>query len=243
MAAGSLRPPALVTLTLTLTLAAAPASGLANRAADANLSLEVVAQPVAYAGYPIVVGVSSDGLPNQTVVTVELDGKNVATAKVFRGQGEATVAVPLGRHRLVARAVLGDEQVASRPRAIGVVPARTWQTAGDNGRYAGTAGGGPVSFEVTGGGREIHAFSARVSMFCVGATIAQNHVLIGFALVSRVRIAPDGRFVILTHPRPKTTVHLTGRLRHGRVTEGEVELTVGTCAGTARYSAHRAGSR
>ena len=154
MAAGSLRPPALVALTLTLTLAAAPASGLANRAADASLSLEVVAQPVAYAGYPIVVGVSSDGLPNRTAVTVELDGKNVATATVFRGQGEATVAVPLGRHRLVARAVLGDEQVASRPRAIAVVPARTWQTAGDNGRYAGTAGGGPVSFEVTGGGRD-----------------------------------------------------------------------------------------
>lgn len=176
-------------------------------------------------------------------MTVELDGKKVATATVFRGQGEATVAVPLGRHRLGARAVLGDEQVASRPRTIAVVPARTWQTTGDDGHYAGTAEGGPVSFEVTGGGRKINAFSARVSMFCVGATIAQNHLLIGFALVARVRIAPDGRFVSLTHPRPNTTVHLTGRLRHARVTEGEVELTVGTCAGTARYSAHRTGSR
>ena len=241
MAAGPLRPPALVTLALTL--AAVPADGLANRAAGAPQSLEVVAQPLAYAGYPVVVGVRSGGLPNRTAVTVELDGKKVATATVFRGQGEATVAVPLGRHRLGARAVLGDEQVTSRPRAIAVVPARTWQTAGDDGRYAGTAGGGPVSFEVTGGGREIHAFSARVSMFCVGATIAQNHVRIGFALVARVRIAPDGRFVSLTHPRPNTTVRLTGRLRRARVTEGEVELTVGTCSGTARYGARRSGSR
>jgi hypothetical protein len=241
MAAGLLRTPAL--LTLALTLVAAPADGLANRAAGAELSLEVVAQPIAYAGYPVVVGVRSRGLPSRTAVTVELDGKNVATARVFRGRGEATVAVPLGRHRLGARAVLGDEQVASRPPAIAVVPTRSWQTAGDDGRYAGSAEGGPVSFEVTGGGRTIRAFSARVSMFCVGATIAQNHVRIGFALVARVRIAPDGRFVSLTHPRSNTIVHLTGRVRHARITEGEVELTVGTCAGTARYGAHRTGSR
>jgi hypothetical protein len=222
--------------TLALALAAAPATERATP------SLAVVAQPVAYAGYPVVVGVRATGLPNRTEVAVELDGKKVATAEVFRGQGEATVAVPLGRHRLGARAGRGDEEVASRTRPIAVVPARTWQTAGDDGRYAGTAEGGPVSFEVAGGGREIRSYSARVSMFCVGATVAQNHVLIGFALVARVRIAPDGRFVSLTHPRANTTVRVTGRLRHARVAAGEVELTVGTCAGTARFGARRTGA-
>src|SRR4051794_30214575 len=115
MAAGPLLPSALVPLVLTL--AAAPAAGPATRAADAAPSLEVVAQPVAYAEYPVVVGVRSSGLPNGTVVAVDLDGRKVATAKVFRGQGDATVAAPLGRHSLVARAVVGAEQVASHPRA------------------------------------------------------------------------------------------------------------------------------
>jgi hypothetical protein len=239
MAAGRLRLPAIVTLALTL--AASSAGGTARGATGAKPLLAVVAQPVAYAGYPVVVGVRSSGFPNRTAVTIELDGKKVATAEVFRGMGEAIVVVPLGRHRLEARVVQGDEEVASRPLAITVVPARTWQTAGDDGRYAGTAEGGPVSFVVSGGGREIRSFSARVSMFCVGATIAQNHVLIGFARVARARIAPDGRFVSLTHPRPNTIVRLAGRLRHARVTGGEVALTVGTCSGTASMAARRTG--
>jgi hypothetical protein len=207
-----------------------------------QLTLAVVAQPIVYAGYPTVVGVRAGGLPERTAVAIDLDGKPVAAATVFGGRGETAVTLPLGRHRLTAHAALGNQQAASAARAIVVAPARAWQTSTrDDGRYTGTAEGGPVTSRVAGGGRRLGAYSARVSMFCVGASIDQNHILLGFALVSRVKIAPDGRFVAVANPGAKTTVRLQGRLRAGRVTEGRVELTVGTCSGSASFAARRTG--
>jgi hypothetical protein len=73
-------------------------------------------------------------------------------------------------------------------------------------------------------------------MFCVGPTIPDNHLMIGVAPVKRAKIAPDGRFYARTKHGSSTVIELIGRVHRGRL-NGTVELTVGTCDGTADFSA------
>jgi hypothetical protein len=56
------------------------------------------------------------------------------------------------------------------------------------------------------------------------------------APVKRAKIAPDGRFYLRAKHGHNTVIVLSGRVHRGRV-KGQVELTVGTCDGTADYSA------
>jgi hypothetical protein len=67
-------------------------------------------------------------------------------------------------------------------------------------------------------------------------TPADNRILIGVAPVKRAKVAPDGRFYVRAKHGTSTVIELSGRVRRHRV-KGQVRLAVGTCDGTADYSA------
>jgi hypothetical protein len=104
------------------------------------------------------------------------------------------------------------------------------------GAYRGKSEGADLKLKVAAGGRQVRGFQTEVTMFCVGPTIPDNHLMIGEAPVKRAKIAPDGRFYARDKHGSSTVIELSGRVHNGRV-KGRVELTVGTCDGTADFSA------
>ena len=209
---------------------------LALPAQAAALDLGLGVQRKAFAGYPIIASVRAGGVANGETVSVQrLAGaawRDVAPATIRQERGEAVFTLPKGRVRL--RAAVAAE--TSPERAISVVRARHWTTTGDAGTYRGKAEGARLALKVASGGRRIRDFDTSVTMFCVGATIPQNHFLVGIAPVKRARIAPDGRFYTRVEHGSNTVIELRGRVRHHRV-KGQVRLTVGTCDGVADYGA------
>jgi hypothetical protein len=76
-------------------------------------------------------------------------------------------------------------------------------------------------------------------MLCPGLTPGTFTTQIGTAAVARARIDPGGRFIAVAVPDRSTAVRVRGRVAGGRVVEGRVELTVGTCSGSVRFTARR----
>jgi hypothetical protein len=202
----------------------------------ADLHLALTVPRTAYGGYPVVASVRAGGVPDGGKVTVQRRAgkqwKQVASTTVARERGQVVFKLPRGLVRLRLKAVGGT----SPARVVKVVAARNWTTTHDAGRYRGKAEGADLKLKVAGGGRQIRDFNTEVTMFCVGPTIPDNHVMIGVAPVKRARIAPDGRFYARNKHGSNTVIELSGRVHNGRV-KGQVELTVGTCDGTADYSA------
>jgi hypothetical protein len=108
---------------------------------------------------------------------------------------------------------------------VKVVAARNWTTTHDNGDYRGKAEGADLKLKVAARGRQLRDFDTEVTMFCVGPTIPDNHLMIGIAPVKRAKIAPDGRFYARDKHASSTVIELSGRVHNGRV-NGQVELTV-----------------
>jgi hypothetical protein len=188
----------------------------------------------AYRGYPVIASVRAGGMPDGGKVTVQRRAgtkwKAVASTKVRNERGRVVFTLPQGRVRLRLKATGGTSHV----RAVKVVAPRGWTTTHDVGSYHDQ----DTKLTIAAGGRQIRNFKATVSMFCVGPTIPDNHIMIGFAPVKRAKIAPDGRFYSRTKHGHSTVIELSGRVRHGRV-KGAVELTVGTCDGTADFNLKR----
>jgi hypothetical protein len=202
----------------------------------------------AYAGYPLLVPVTAAGAPNGAKVTLQRkQGRGwraVGSDAVVGERAEPIVELPRGTVRLRAVVRIGGQSVTSPVRGVAVARAAGWSTgSGDDGAYAGRAGGErSVRLRVTDGGRSIKGFKAYVAMLCPSVTPGQFTTQIGTAATGRVRIAPDGRFVAATAPGRKTAIGVRGRLRRGAIVGGRVELSVGTCTGSVAYSARRTGS-
>jgi hypothetical protein len=213
---------------------------LAFPSTAAALDLRLDVQRRAFGGYPIVATVHAAGVPNGGGVTVERRAGHswarLASTTVHQERGTVVFKLPRGRARLRLAGVVGAERATSPVRVVKVVRARHWTTTGDVGRYRGEAEGADLTLTVARGGRQIRDFETEVSMFCVGPTIPDNHFMIGVAPVKRARIAPDGRVYLHAEHGDSTTIELSGRVRDGRV-KGQVRLAVGTCDGTADYSA------
>jgi hypothetical protein len=147
----------------------------------------------------------------------------------------------LGRARR-GRLTTAEQSLVSAARRVSVQRARRWSTrAADDGRYKGRAGSRSVRLTVARRGRELRGFHAFVPMLCPGISPGRFTTQIGTARLGRVRIAPAGGFVAASTPGRDTAIRLRGRLRHGRVSGGRVQLSVGTCSGSASFRARRAG--
>jgi hypothetical protein len=203
---------------------------------DLHLGLTVPKR--AYGGYPVIASVHAGGVPDGGTVTVQRRAgkkwRKVASTSVSHERGSVVLKLPRGTVRLRLKAVGG----VSGARVVKVVAARNWTTTHDVGSYRGKAEGADLKLKVAAGGRQIRDFDTEVTTFCVGPTIPDNHFLIGVAPVKRAKIAPDGRFYSRTKHGSNTVIELSGRVHRGRV-KGSVELTVGTCDGTAAFSLKR----
>jgi hypothetical protein len=196
-----------------------------------------------YAGYPFFVSLTLTGAPDGTAVVVERRvgsaWKRAGTAAALRGKAEAVVTLARGAQQLRAVATIGSQRIEGDAARVTVRRAARWQTgARDDGTYRGRVGSRSVRFRIVGRGRGLRSFKAFVPMLCPSATPGQLTTQIGTAALSRARIAPDGSFVAASTPRSGTTMRVRGRLR-GRKVTGRVELSVGTCSGSAAYSAAR----
>ena len=204
------------------------------------LDLRIDVPKRAFGGYPIIATVHAAGVPDGGAVTVQRRAgrrwKRVAAAEIRDERGSVVFTLPTGRRRVRLKATVGTQTGTSPARTVKVARARGWSTAGDVGHYRGKADGARLDLDVTGGGRRIRDFKTEVSMFCVGPTPDQNRILIGIAPVKRAKVAPDGRFYARSKHGRSTVIELRGRVRRGRV-KGQVRLTVGTCDGTADFSA------
>ncbi len=197
-----------------------------------------------YAGFGAIVPLSLTGMPDGTTVRVERRAgrgwRKVGSATALGGKGEASVTLPRGKQSLRAVAHLGSATVASKPRTVTVRRAAGWQTGrADDGSYAGKGRGlRSLSFRVTGAGRVLKSFEAKVPLLCPGIVAGQFTTQIATAVFKRARIAPDGRFVAVGSPRGGS-VRIRGRVRNGAVKDGRVEMSLGNCVGNAGFSAAR----
>ena len=139
--------------------------------------------------------------------------------------------------RLRWRVTRGKQTDVSPDATVRVTRASGWTTSGrDDGSYKSAKG--DVTFSVAGRGRTIRKFNANLTAFCVGPTIDTNRVIAAVAPVPRAKVAPDGRFLVV-YKRSATKITLRGRLHRRRVTDGKVEISFSTCAGSATFSATR----
>ena len=201
--------------------------------------------PAPYAGFPRLVALRLEGLPDGTAVTVERRAgsrwRRAGTATALGGEGEAVVTLPRGKQTLRARATVGEETVTGAPLALTVKAARRWSTgARDDGAYRGRAGSRSVRLRVARRGRELRDFKAFVAMTCPSVQPGQFTTQIGTAAIPRAKVAPDGRFVA-ARSTGGSTMRIRGRVAGGRIAEGRAELSVGNCVGNTAYAARRAG--
>ena len=77
-----------------------------------------------------------------------------------------------------------------------------------------------------------------MTAFCFGPTFNDNRLVLAFAVLDKVRVAPDGSVVGLLKTRKGAREVLRGRLRNGRFV-GEVSVSFSTCNGTRKLDAVR----
>ena len=88
------------------------------------------------------------------------------------------------------------------------------------------------------GGTTLRDFRASLTAFCVGPTLADNRLVVAFAVLGSARIAPDGSVTGLLETTGGARVLLTGRLRNRRF-QGEVKMQFSTCSGSRKLDAVR----
>ncbi len=215
---------------------AGPVRALILRA-TATLALKPPAK--VYAGFPFILPVTATGVPNFAALRIERGGSaNVGAATVTSERAEATVTLGAGTSRLRAAVRIGDETVLSPEIRIKVARAANWRTrASDDGRYKGTRS---AKLKVAKRGREIRGLSVSVAMLCpTPGLLGQFTTQLGVANVKRIKIAPDGSFVGVATPKAATSIRVRGKLKSRRLSGGRAELSVGTCSGSALFSAKR----
>lgn len=200
----------------------------------------------AYDGYPFIVSVSLTGAPPGTGAAIERRAGSgwtrVATAGAAAGTAEAVVTLQRGQRALRAVATIGSQRLESSAKTVNVKRARNWSTSSRaSGRYVSDTGLKGVTFRIAAKGRELRDFDAKVPMLCPGIVGGRFTTQVGTARLTRVKVAPDGRFVGAATPGGDTAIRLRGRLVGRKVTGARVELSLGTCSGSQGFSARRAG--
>jgi hypothetical protein len=205
----------------------------------ANAQLTIKAPRTVYAGYPFILAVTTSGVPNFTALSVLRGGAKVGAGTVTSDSASPTVTLKTSG-RIHAAVTLGSQTVVSPDVDVKVAKARRWKTkASDDGAYKGSRSS---KLTVARKGKEIRKLSVSVSMLCpTPGMVSQFTTQIGTAALSRVKIAPDGTFVGAATPEPATSIRISGKVGKRKLTGGLAELSVGTCSGTAKFTAARRG--
>lgn len=215
-------------------------------AADVSATVRPVGK--VFGGYPAAYRVTASGAPQGTAARLERKAggrwRSLGTATLNDGAGEAIAILPTGTQTVRVTIALGAQRFTSAPVRVKARPdtgARATSARSD-GRWKGTKDQ-PVSFRVTGAGRVVERFEARVTMLCPqvpppGSVGGQFTTMAGFARFATARIAPDGRFFGVAE-QDDLAVLVRGRLRGRSLSGGVADLSVGTCTGQLRFAARR----
>jgi hypothetical protein len=205
----------------------------------ANAQLTIKPPRTVYAGYPFILHVTTSGVPNLTALSVLRGAAKVGSGTVASNSASPTVT--LSRSGTIRAAVtLGSQTVTSPEVDVKVSKAAKWKTkASDEGGYKGTRS---AKLTVARKGKEIRKLSVSVSMLCpTPGMVSQFTTQIGTAALNKVKVAPDGSFVGSATPEASTSIRISGRIGKRKLTGGVAELSVGTCSGTAKFTAAKRG--
>jgi hypothetical protein len=210
--------------------------------ADAKAKVKPPAR--VWAGYPFALAISLPGVGDGAPVRIQRKAatkwKRLATTRALAERAEAVVTLKRGSQTLRAVATIGSQMVTSPGKRLKVARATGWKTSrGDDGSYRGTKGAKSVRFKVAGGGRQVKGFTAHVTMLCPSVTPGQFTIQIGTAKLRKMKIAPDGGFIGAATPDSATAILVRGKLHKGKVTKGRVQLSVGDCTGSQKFTARR----
>lgn len=204
-----------------------------------NANLAVKPPKTIYAGYPFILGVTATGVANFTALQVlRTGGAKVGEGTVTSESAAPTVTLGAGTTRLHAAVTVGSQTVTSPEVSVKAIKAKTWKSkASDDGSYTGTRS---AKFKVAKHGREIRSLSVSVSMLCpTPGMLGQFTTQAGTAALQKIKIAPDGSFVGAATPEAATSIRVRGKLSKRKVGGGIAELSVGSCSGTATFTAKR----
>ena len=202
----------------------------------ANAKLELKPPRKVYAGYPFILDVTTTGVPNFTALSVLAGSAKVGAGTVTSDSAAPTVTLSRTA-KLHAMVTIGSQTITSPEVSVTAAKARTWKTkASDDGSYKGTRSS---KLKVAKKGKEIRSLSVSVAMLCpTPGMIGQFTTQIGTAVVNKAKVAPDGAFLGVATAKD-TSIRIRGKLGKRKLSGGVAELSVGTCSGTAKFTARR----
>lgn len=219
---------------------AAPVRSFVVRAPTVRGTLRV---PRLYAGYLGVFTVETRSKYGRQVRLQRRVGRGWRTVvtRPFSERTELIASLPAGRQTIRAVVLVGPSRVTVAARTVTVRRGGRRVTSGrDDGRYAARRAprSSTLGFTVTGGGRTLRSFRASLAAFCFGPSLEDNRLVVAFAALGAVPVAPDGSVVGLLETKSGARETLVGRLR-GRRFRGEVSMSFSTCSGSRTLDAVR----
>ncbi|MDA0165847.1 hypothetical protein OM076_36615 [Solirubrobacter ginsenosidimutans] len=204
----------------------------------ANATLAVKPPRTIYAGYPFILPVTATGVANFTPLAVRRSGGATVGAGTVTSESAQPTVTLSGSTKLSAEVTLGSQTVVSPEVSVKVLRAKTWKTkASDDGAYKGSRSS---KFTVAKHGRELRSLTVSVAMLCpTPGMVGQFTTQIGVAKVKTVRLAPDGSFVGVAVPEEATSIRVRGKIGKRKLSGGIAELSVGSCSGTAKFTAKK----
>ena len=213
--------------------------------AGAGIKLKVKAPAKPYAGFPTVVTVKAKGLGTGALVSVEgkvgSRWKSLGKGTVV-GKAASVVVKPTTKVSALRAVFTSGESVTSKPVPVAPRVARSWPQAGSwSGDWKGDVSVSgqeqqTASFTVR-GGRPPTLRDGRFRTVLLCPTPGQTSpftIQVVDVTTPKVKLDPDGRFVH-AEARKNQSVLMFGRLQ-GRRGSGDLRVTLGVCAGSARLS-------
>jgi hypothetical protein len=194
----------------------------------------------AYGGYRFIATVRlEDGAPAGTEVVLERrQGKRWKRAGTGAGAGNAadlTAVLPPGPVRVRARLTVGGQTLTSAEKTIQV---RAPGSATNRVQAGAWRGSGVTAFRVV--DRTILDLRVPVTLLCPTAGVGgQFTTQAATAIVPKTKVAPDGSFVAIS-TRSGQSIRIRGRLSGGSLQGGLVEMSLGACVGSVKFSASAA---
>ena len=190
-----------------------------------------------YGGYRFIASIRlGDGAPVGTEVVLERRAgkrwKRAGAGSVAGAGAELTAVLPAGSVRVRARLTVGGQTLTSAEKTVRVRPPATPANRISAGSWKGS---GVTSFRVQ--GRKLLDLRVPVTLLCPTPGMVNPFTTqAATAIVPRTRIAPDGSFVAISL-RGGQSARVRGRLDGSTLSGGLVEMSLGACTGSGKFSA------